>query len=302
MIFALVFILLATTAPGGYTMTPATPRALAATSGSARMESVKRDLLKAKTPRDYVEKIFSDKRLKIYPPSVVPRVAEPRKYSANILAIESIARGRDFLFKYRDALEEAEENYGVPKEHIVAVLRVESNLGSYLGALTVMNVFYTRLVTSPDGRWQSDAVNLAALVRYCYITKADCYSIKGSNAGAFGLAQVLPYSALEWGVDGNGDGVVNLFDVGDSIPSAANFLQSHGWGETAEDKSQALTRYYGAGKSYPAAVLGYADALRRAALPEQKETSPAPGKVSQLIVLLVTKTYCLFSSLPYCED
>ena len=32
-----------------------------------------------------------------------------------------------------------------------------------------------------------------------------------------------------YGVDGNGDGVIDLFNSQDAIPSAANYLIAHGW-------------------------------------------------------------------------
>jgi membrane-bound lytic murein transglycosylase B len=181
-------------------------------------------------------------------------------------------------------------------------MRVESNLGQYLGNLTVFNVFYTRLLTSPEENWQWDAANLVALGKYCYIAKVDCYSIKGSNAGAFGLAQFLPYSAMEWGVDGNSDGVVNLFDEEDSIPSAANFLAHHGWSEDLQDQKAALRSYYGGGKQYPKAVLAYANALRdtlaeSANQVKTEESSPT----LRFMTAAVSKIYCLFSSIPFCE-
>ncbi len=277
--------------------------ALAATSGSARVSYVQQELKKIDVPKEYASQLFNDKRIKIYPANVVPRVKpEQVKYSANILTIESIGRGQKFLEDNRDILEKAEADYGVTKEEIVALIRVETNLGEYLGNLTVFNVFYTRLVTSPETKWKWDAANLVALGKYCYDSKIDCYTLKGSNAGAFGLNQFLPYSVQTWGIDGDGDGKINLFDTKDSIPSAANFLKEHGW---EENKAVALAKYYGSGKTYPATVIGYADALRETAPDrgdENENTPPAPGKVSQFVTSALNKAYCWFSSIPYCED
>lgn len=275
----------------------------ATTSGSARVSYVQQELKKVDVPKEFAAQLFNDKRIKIYPANVVPRVQpQPAKYSANILTVESIGRGQKFMKENRAILDKAEADYGVTKEEIVALIRVETNLGEYLGNLTVFNVFYTRLVTSPETKWKWDAANLIALGKYCYTMKIDCYSLKGSNAGAFGLNQFLPYSVQTWGVDGNEDGIINLFDPHDSIPSAANFLIAHGWDD---DKAIALAKYYGSGKTYPATVIGYADALRETAPPDEDEnenTSPGPGKVSQFVTVALTKAYCWFSSIPYCED
>jgi membrane-bound lytic murein transglycosylase B len=57
----------------------------------------------------------------------------------------------------------------------------------------------------------------------------DPLSIRGSGSGAFGLPQFLPSSYLRFGVDGNGDGRVSLYDPADAIASAANYLARHGW-------------------------------------------------------------------------
>lgn len=276
--------------------------ALAATSGTARVTHVKQQLIKAEIPKEYSALLFADKRLKIYPASVVPRVkAEPKKFSANILEIQSIQRGKDFVKTYRGVLENAEAVYGVPMEDLVALMRIETNLGTYLGELTVFNVFYTRLVTSPESKWNWDAANLISLGKYCYEAQIDCYSLKGSNAGAFGIPQFLPYSIEKWGVDGDNDGVVNLFDARDSIPSAANFLKEHGF---EEDRAGALARYYGSGKTYPATVIGYSDALRDSlAIEEQNEkASSIQEKAPSIITSLLTKLHCVFSSLPYCKN
>ena len=57
----------------------------------------------------------------------------------------------------------------------------------------------------------------------------DPLSIRGSGAGAFGLAQFLPTSYLSYGVDGDRNGRVSLFSPDDAIASCANYLKAHGW-------------------------------------------------------------------------
>jgi membrane-bound lytic murein transglycosylase B len=60
-------------------------------------------------------------------------------------------------------------------------------------------------------------------------TGVDPLDVRGSGSGAFGLPQFLPSSYLRFGVDGNGDGQVSLYDPADAIASAANYLSRHGW-------------------------------------------------------------------------
>lgn len=53
--------------------------------------------------------------------------------------------------------------------------------------------------------------------------------IKGSYAGALGIAQFMPSNALSLAKDGDMDGKIDLFDHPDAIHSIANYLKQHGW-------------------------------------------------------------------------
>jgi membrane-bound lytic murein transglycosylase B len=67
--------------------------------------------------------------------------------------------------------------------------------------------------------------------------------IEGSWAGAFGMSQFLPSSYNSWAVDGNGDGLINLFDKDDAIFSVANYLNENGWGKTLKKQRKAVWHY-----------------------------------------------------------
>ena len=49
------------------------------------------------------------------------------------------------------------------------------------------------------------------------------------NAFGVGQTQFLPRSILLYGVDGDGDGSINLNTKADALASTANFLKDHGW-------------------------------------------------------------------------
>jgi membrane-bound lytic murein transglycosylase B len=58
----------------------------------------------------------------------------------------------------------------------------------------------------------------------------DPTAVKGSFAGAMGLPQFMPSSVLNFGVDFDGDGRVDLAGSGaDVVGSVAHFLAEHGW-------------------------------------------------------------------------
>ena len=81
-------------------------------------------------------------------------------------------------------------------------------------------------------------------------------NIKGSYGGAFGIPQFLPTSYLKYGVDGNRDGTVSLYDMRDAIHSTAYFLSRHGWKADLTDEAQAeVIWHYNHSDAYVQAVL-----------------------------------------------
>ncbi len=81
-----------------------------------------------------------------------------------------------------------------------------------------------------------------------------------SSAGALGPMQFMPATFAAYGVDGNGDGVADIFDPADSIFSAANYLCASGGGEGDDGVRRALFAYNRA-QWYVDLVLGIAAQL-----------------------------------------
>ncbi len=54
--------------------------------------------------------------------------------------------------------------------------------------------------------------------------------LRGSYAGAMGWSQFMPLSLQHYGIDGNGDGRIDLWNsLPDILASTANYLAAHGW-------------------------------------------------------------------------
>ncbi|WP_197275232.1 peptidoglycan DD-metalloendopeptidase family protein [Luteipulveratus halotolerans] len=64
-----------------------------------------------------------------------------------------------------------------------------------------------------------------------------------SSAGAQGLMQFMPSTFAEFGVDGGGDGIIDIRDDADSAMSAANYLTSSGATKGAEGVKRAIFAY-----------------------------------------------------------
>ena len=239
----------------------ASPVTSPVTSKDQRVEYVISQLAQNGFTRQQAESFFQDPRLQPYPPlAVAPRTIDWDQIIEQLVRPASVQQGRDFLAQHGATLQGAASQSGVPQEVLVGIFRMESNFGKNAGNYVVFNVFYSFLVGSEEERrWRWAADNLVSLINFCKATGSDCYQFKGSYAGAMGPAQFLPRSVELYGKDGNGDSVVNPFDMEDAIFSAAHFLVEHGW---HEDHTAALGKYYGSANGYPRAILAYAEALR----------------------------------------
>lgn len=149
------------------------------------------------------------------------------KYRANFLTSARIGKGVEFWKANRYYLEKAAHQYGVAPEYIVGIIGVETNFGGYTGDHSVLNALTT---LSLEYRARSTFFT-NQLENYLLLTREqrmDPRTLKGSYAGAFGLAQFMPDSFREYAVDHDGNGQVNLFTKADAIGSVANFFVRKG--------------------------------------------------------------------------
>jgi membrane-bound lytic murein transglycosylase B len=208
---------------------------------------------------DEIGDIFSDTRIKLYP-EMLNRSGKGLNYKSRkfgLLTKKSIMRGRKVLEKNRTALKEIEEQFGVEKEVIIAIYRVETNFGNAKGNYLVFNSLLTMSVfENRRSAWATD--ELISLLMLCKNNNTDPFSIKGSWAGAFGLCQFIPSSYLLYAVDGNGDGEIDLFNFHDAMASIASYLKAHGWEKGKPDRNRKAVWAYNHCDNYVNAVLAYA--------------------------------------------
>ncbi len=231
----------------------------ASNSDTIRLDYVKRRLISSKVSKVEVNKLLFDKRLNKYPIKTVAYKEPDWKIIENkLFSMSSVEKGAQYILDHKAVFDKAEIDFGVKKEAIAGVIAIETDFGRNSGNYIVFNVIYSRMQQWPKEKWMGQARELIALSKYCLSSKIDCFSIKGSYAGALGIVQFMPSSLMEYGVDGDGDGIIDLLKPADAIPSAANFLKTHGW---SDNQLKALTRYYGSSVGYPGIVLTYADLL-----------------------------------------
>jgi membrane-bound lytic murein transglycosylase B len=140
---------------------------------------------------------------------------------------ERVVTGRQLLERHRALLDSIGGRYGVPPQVIVAFWGLETSYGRVLGDVPVFDSLAT---LACDARrtdyFSTEFVNALKIVD----RGIEPSRMIGSWAGAMGQTQFMPSVYLEHAVDGDGDGVVDLWgSVADAFASAANFLRSLGW-------------------------------------------------------------------------
>lgn len=183
---------------------------------------------------------------------------------------ERLVKAVVFRLRHSDTLAQVQAEYGVDAGVVLAILVKESKLGEFLGdrpaAASLGSMALARDwedvasyvqdlgPTDEQQAWLKERqaeradwayVELIALLEYARENRMDAATLPGSVYGAIGLCQFLPSNALALGVDGDGDGRVDLFEPVDAMHSVANFLKQAGWvpGLSEDEQVRVLLRY-----------------------------------------------------------
>jgi membrane-bound lytic murein transglycosylase B len=137
-------------------------------------------------------------------------------------------KGRELLAKHRDFLRELTHRYGVPGPYLIAFWGLETNYGNYKGNIPTLDALST-LACDPR-RKTFFTRELLTVLDIIQTQQLDVSTLKGSWAGAMGHTQFMPSTYAQYAIDGDGDGLIDLFNSErDALASAANFLHQLGW-------------------------------------------------------------------------
>lgn len=137
-----------------------------------------------------------------------------------------IAQGRKKKARNADFYAALEQQYGVPAGVLLAIHGMETGFGGFMGDTNVVSAIATLAYDCRRSDFFTPHL-LAALklVDQGTITPATV----GAKHGELGHTQFLPGNALTYGVDGDGDGRVDLSGLTDAMASTANYLAQKGW-------------------------------------------------------------------------
>ncbi len=150
------------------------------------------------------------------------------EYVGKTLKPLRIAQGKRLLQKHKALLQQIEQRYGVPPAIIVALWGKETDYGGYVGNFKTLDALAT---LAYEGRrrdyFESE---LAAAIDLVQRYHWPVHRVRGSWAGAIGQCQFMPSHYLNSGVDGDGDGRVDLWNsMPDIFASMAQLLVEKGW-------------------------------------------------------------------------
>ncbi len=155
------------------------------------------------------------------------------KYKKIFSDTARLKNGVKFYQQHQATLQQAYEKYGVSPSIIVAIIGVETRYGKIMGKDKVIQALSTIGFAYPK-REKFFTKELRAFLQMCAENQLDPLSLRGSYAGAMGIAQFMPSSYLHYAVDYDGDGKRDLWhNPDDAIFSIANYLAKNGWQKDA---------------------------------------------------------------------
>ncbi len=136
--------------------------------------------------------------------------------------------GRQKMKQYAEVFERAEKEYGVAPGVITAFWAMETDFGAVQGDFNTRNALVT--LSHDCRRPELFRPQLLALTEMVQHGDLDPESNTGAWAGEIGQVQMLPRDIIEHGVDGDGDGHINVKTSSpDAILTAASFIRSLGF-------------------------------------------------------------------------
>jgi len=138
-----------------------------------------------------------------------------------------VARGKNMKKRHLALFNRLEQRYGVPAGPLIAIWGMETAFGNYMGKQHTLSAVATLAYDCRRSSFFTEQLYAALEL----IDKGNFDPrARGAMHGEIGQTQFLPRNVLKYGVDGDGNGRVDMIgSIDDALASTANFLRAHGW-------------------------------------------------------------------------
>lgn len=141
-----------------------------------------------------------------------------------------VSKGRSLKASNASLFSSIEQRYGVSPGPLLAIWGMETGFGSFTGNQNTLSAVATLAADCRRSEYFTEQL-------YAMLTLIDRGSLSAATRGAMhgevGQTQFLPKNVLLYGVDGDGNGRIDLSSTADALASTANFLKGHGWSRGA---------------------------------------------------------------------
>ena len=195
------------------------------------LNTFKTKAIKSGISKEVVEDVMSDAKF-------LPKVIEYDRYQPEFYentftyikkrtSKKKVYEGLKLYKKEKNIIDKIENEYGVEKELLLALMGIETNFGKYLGKMDIVSSLATLSFDKRRSQFfTEELLILLRLVDKKIINKDILY---GSWAGAFGNFQFMPRTIRNYAIDYNENETIELKKTEDSFASAANYLKRIGW-------------------------------------------------------------------------
>ncbi|WP_406721406.1 lytic murein transglycosylase [Thioclava litoralis] len=149
-------------------------------------------------------------------------------FARRVISRNRLETGAYQAVKQGPLLQDIEQNYGVSRGVLLAFWGLETDFGQVQGTYKTRDALLT--LAHDCRRPQLFLPQVMAAAKLYARGDFDPLRTRGAWAGEIGQVQMLPRDILENGVDGDGDGHVDLKgSAADALTSAARLLRHLGW-------------------------------------------------------------------------
>ncbi|MEM9581579.1 MAG: lytic murein transglycosylase [Pseudomonadota bacterium] len=150
------------------------------------------------------------------------------EFARTVISKNRLDKGRANARRYASIFKRAEREYGIPPGVLLAFWALETDYGSFQGNFNTLHALVT--LSHDCRRPHLFRPQVFAALELYTRDGFDPRRTTGAWAGEIGMVQMLPEDIIRHGVDGDGDGRVDLKgSVPDAILSGARMLQGFGW-------------------------------------------------------------------------